>query len=270
MLQARRALFLLILSLLPAAARAQQARTPVLVELFTSEGCSSCPPADARLAHLLRDQPVPNAEIIALEEHVDYWDSLGWHDRFSSHLLTDRQSQYTQRLHADDNYTPQMIVDGADQFVGNDTAQALHAIAAAARTPKPTLTLSFITTDANHIAAAVSLTSAAPQTKASLYAAVIQPTASTQVQRGENGGRTLNHVSVVRSLQRIGSLSEAAPGPLRFSLPTPADAAPATLRIVVFAQRDGQGSILAAVSSSRAPTAMPTNSVASAYPLTLR
>ena len=141
---------LLAAALLPAAAiLAQTPRTPVLVELFTSEGCSSCPPADALLARLDRDQPVPNADIITLGEHVDYWDSLGWHDRFSSHQFTLRQSEYTQRLRLDDSYTPQMIVDGTSQFVGNDAAHALRAIAEAARTPNIPISLSSITRDQN-------------------------------------------------------------------------------------------------------------------------
>src|SRR5271163_2762301 len=116
-------------ALSPAAAQAPQAsRSPVLVELFTSEGCSSCPPADALLAKLDQYQPVANAQIIVLGEHVDYWDELGWHDRFSSHQYTDRQSSYCARFNVNGPFTPQMVVNGTDQFVGNDGARALTAI----------------------------------------------------------------------------------------------------------------------------------------------
>src|SRR5271156_528780 len=131
-------------------------RTPVLVELFTSEGCSSCPPADALLAKLERDQPVDGAKIIVLEEHVDYWDNLGWHDRFSSHQYTDRQSEYCIRLGASDAYTPQMIVDGTDQFVGNDAPRARKAIEHAAQTPKIQLALTRPIVDGQKISVVVS------------------------------------------------------------------------------------------------------------------
>jgi len=118
------------LAILTATSIAQRkARTPVLVELFTSEGCSSCPPADALLQKLDHDQPIEAADIIVLGEHVDYWDGLGWHDRFSSHQYTDRQSGYSNRFNLNSSYTPQMVVDGTEQFVGNDVTRARQAIA---------------------------------------------------------------------------------------------------------------------------------------------
>jgi hypothetical protein len=237
--------------------QAQQAtqaasRTPVLVELFTSEGCSSCPPADALLAHLLQDQPVPTAEIIVLGEHVDYWDQLGWHDRFSSHDLTERQTEYAQRLQLDSPYTPQMVVDGTAQFVGNDTAHALRAIVQAARTSKPALTLSPFTSDGSQISASVANSSAAKLPHADLFAVLIETTASTRVGAGENGGRTLHHVSVVRAMRKIGTSDKLA-SPLSFSFAIPKDAVPANLRIVVFAQSPGQGMVVCAAASTGPP-----------------
>jgi hypothetical protein len=239
-------------------------RTPVLVELFTSEGCSSCPTADALLAHLQRDQPVTSADIIVLEEHVDYWDYLGWHDRFSSHQITDRQSSYARRLRLEDNYTPQMIVDGTDQFTGNDSAQALRAIAQAAHTPKLNLTLSPVTFDGTYLSGTVSLSpSPTPLSNTDLYAAVVESVASTQVQRGENSGRTLRHVSVVRTLQRIGNPTDASHLPLKFSVAAPKDASPANLRVVIFVQHANLGPVVAAVASTTGITPAPATTVAS-------
>jgi len=223
--------------------------TPVLVELFTSEGCSSCPPADALLAHLLKDEPVPNADIIVLGEHVDYWDSLGWHDRFSSHQLTERQSTYAQRLHLDSPYTPQMVVDGTDQFVGNDNAHALRAIAQSARIPKLALTLSTPSLGGSGLNLSVSSPHASTLPTADIVAVLIETTASTQVARGENGGRTLHHVSVVRSMQKIGTTGKLA-SPLFFSFALPTDANIANLRVVVFAQEPGQGKVLGSATST--------------------
>jgi hypothetical protein len=232
----------------------QKNRTPVLVELFTSEGCSSCPPADALLAKLDQSQPIAGAEIIILGEHVDYWDNLGWHDRFSSHQYTERQSEYSERLHLNSGgYTPQMIVDGTDQFVGNDAPHAVRAIQHAEETPKLTLTVSKPVLDGRKVSASVSLPASTAQTKGDLYAALVDPTDSTEVRAGENGGRHLQHAGVVRTLQRVGSVKDLAKGPVSFSLSAPADARPAEMRVVVFAQQSGQGAVLGAVSSSVAP-----------------
>lgn len=221
--------------------------TPVVVELFTSEGCSSCPPADALLARLQHDQPVPSAEVLALEEHVDYWDGLGWHDRFSSADITARQSGYARRFQLDSNYTPQMVVDGNAQFVGIDKGQAVQAITRAVRQPKLSLSLQALMLDGNRVSGQLALPTSAPS-DADLYAALVQPMASTQVLHGENGGHTLNHVSIVRSLQHItGARSK---GPVDFSLALPNDLSSSNLRVVVFLQAKGQGPILGATTST--------------------
>jgi hypothetical protein len=243
-------------SVLPTSAPTQTpkpSRTPVLVELFTSEGCSSCPPADALLAKLDHDQPVPAAEIIVLGEHVDYWDELGWHDRFSARQFTDRQSQYASRLRVDSVYTPQMIVDGTDQFVGNDATHALRAIQHATQTPKFPLALSHPVVDGHRISASISTAALPAQLQGDLYAALVDPTATTDVRRGENSGHRLQHAGVVRTMQRIGSLKDLGSSPYKFSLVAPSDASPATMRVVVFAQRGGQGPILGAISAPVTP-----------------
>jgi hypothetical protein len=124
------------------------ARSSVLIELFTSEGCSSCPPADELLARLEQMQPIEGAEVIALSEHVDYWNRLGWTDPYSSSEFSARQNDYARAFDIDGVYTPQMIVDGRAQFVGSDSGRARKAMASASRDSKATVTVNLASEDA--------------------------------------------------------------------------------------------------------------------------
>jgi hypothetical protein len=253
----RQAPLLLLLPLsLPAqspAPKPSAASTPVLVELFTSEGCSSCPPADKLLAALQKQQPVANAHIIVLEEHVDYWDRQGWRDRFSSSLFTERQNLYAPRLKFDDPYTPQMVVDGSAQFLGSDPSKAIASITHAAQAPKINLTLAQPIVDGKHITGSVSAASGSDLPRGDLYAVLVDPTASTEVKSGENGGRHLDHVSVVRSFQHVGKIQDLSKGPVSFKLTAPSDESGAHMRLVVFAQLPDQGAIRGAVETDTAP-----------------
>src|SRR5882672_10661281 len=124
-----------------ASSAAGASRTPVVVELFSSEGCSSCPPADTLLIRMAEQQPVENIEVIALEEHVDYWNELGWVDPFSSHDWTARQNVYAAVLKNGNPYTPQMVIDGSTEFIGGQSRKARQLISDSARTEKTQVTL---------------------------------------------------------------------------------------------------------------------------------
>jgi hypothetical protein len=191
-------------------ANAPGPRTPILVELFTSEGCSSCPPADALLGRLLREQPVPSADVVPLELHVDYWDRLGWKDPFSSKVYTDRQQAYARALGVEDVFTPQMVVDGRSGFVGSDQSEAKKAIAAAADRPHLPLRVTSRAMGPT-VRVTVDLPGAPKDAeKIDVIAALTEDDLTSAVRRGENSGRTLQHAAVVRKLQTLGDLGADA------------------------------------------------------------
>lgn len=196
-------------SLLAPAAHAGQ---PVVVELFTSQSCSSCPPADALLAELQRGRP----DVLPLDFHVDYWDHLGWKDPYSSADATKRQRRYSELLGTHEVYTPQMVIDGTRQAVGSDRDEVENAINAAVadRTHGSAVAVNVADAGAN-----VVVTAGQGAGEGTLWLISFDNQHTTRVRGGENGGRTLTEVNVVRSLQPAGQWRGA---PVQLSVPRPA------------------------------------------------
>ncbi len=219
----------------PAAALPVPAGVPVLVELFTSEGCSSCPPADRLLARLASEQPVPGALVVPLSLHVDYWNRLGWADPFSSAAFTERQGAYAARFgNAGRVYTPQMVVDGRTEFVGSDERAARRTIEAEARESR---TFVRVVPDG---AASVRVTVAGAAAGSDVVLAVVEDGLSSDVTRGENAGRTLAHTAVARRLAAVGSADSRG----RFDAEVPVAPGPGARRVFAFAQGKGTGRVL--------------------------
>jgi hypothetical protein len=183
-------------------------RTPVVVELFTSEGCSSCPPADALLARLYKDQPVEGADVITLEEHVDYWDGLGWKDPFSSPEWTRRQQEYAAVFRNGSVYTPQMVVDGQAEFVGSRQRQSEKEVSDGARRAKTEVVATPIGSGMDgtpQFSVRVGqLTGGTGGDVAEVWLAITENNLQSAVTRGENAGEHLRHTSVLRTLRKIG------------------------------------------------------------------
>src|SRR6202167_1710394 len=174
-------------------------RTPVLVELFTSEGCSDCRPADALLEKLDRSQPVGGAELVVLSEHVDYWDDTGWRDPYSSHEYRERQNAYAGPFNLDSVYPPQMVIDGRFELVGSDERRALAAIANAAKTTKVPVSISAVHLETPsvvnlHINAG-QLPSSFATPSAEVWIAAADESDASHVSSGENAGRNLKHIA---------------------------------------------------------------------------
>ncbi|MGI4863341.1 MAG: DUF1223 domain-containing protein [Janthinobacterium lividum] len=207
-------------------------RVPVVVELFTSEGCSSCPAADAALRELETTQSVPGVEVLALGQHVDYWNRLGWKDPFSSPQFTERQRWYAEGFQ-EGNYTPQAVVNGRYEFVGSQRATLAATVAKAAQVPRATVTLA--TPTAGQLAVTVDQLPAGT-TAAQVELVLTETGLSSQVGRGENSGRLLHHAAVVRAWRELGAVG--ADGTFAATAPLKLDAAwkTANLRAVVLVQ----------------------------------
>ncbi|MBS0198603.1 MAG: DUF1223 domain-containing protein [Planctomycetes bacterium] len=211
-----------------------------VLELFTSEGCSSCPPADRVLTQLADEAAKDGRKVYALAFHVDYWDNLGWPDRFASPQATQRQHAYAKTLKTPSVYTPQLIVNGTDEFVGSDRVRAAKAIADALsrpcspvsarleeRTPDQPFTISITAAACPNLQACVALT---------------QDGLTTEVKKGENAGRLLPHSCVVRAFTTI---TLDGQGHATASLTPPKDVDASRSRIIVFVHNDARQVIAA-------------------------
>jgi hypothetical protein len=247
----RRASYLLAFTIVAASSDSRAAAPiPILVELFTSEGCSDCPPADGVLEKLIATQPIAGAEVVALGQHVDYWDQLGWKDRFSSAALTNRQRIYRAHFNLESIYTPQMVVDGRAQFVGSDGKAAAQAIARALATPHGLVRVD-LDPGANTIAVRVAVSDLPTLGRgdhADIIVAITEDQLRSSVTRGENHGRTLTHAAVVRSMTTIGQATEGA-GSARAEIPIAADWQRDQLKVVAFVQEQRGRAILASAAT---------------------
>ena len=172
---------------------AMSAPRPAVVELFTSEGCSSCPPAESYLGDLAR-----RPDVLALAFHVDYWDDLGWHDRFDLADATPRQRGYAESLHLWGIYTPQVVVDGRENFVGNDRRSIGKSLAA----PREGIP---VTIELRNGAILIALSAASGMSPSEVLFIAYRHSAISAIGRGENAGRTLTEYNIVRAMRHLGS-----------------------------------------------------------------
>jgi hypothetical protein len=179
----------------PVRAEAADEAAPVVVELFTSQGCSSCPPADALLGELAQRR-----DVIALAFHVDYWDYIGWKDPFASPDFTKRQRTYAGALGLRNVYTPQMVIDGGVDVVGSHRSRVEDLIRQASFVPK--LSIGLERADGKH---RLILPEARLERPAIIWLAIYDREERTAVRRGENAGRELSEYNIVRALRKVGS-----------------------------------------------------------------
>lgn len=231
------------------------AETPILIELFTSEGCSSCPPADALLEQMDTSQPVSGAQLIVLSEHVNYWDHDGWKDPYSSSSATERQNEYVRALGLTTAYTPQFIVDGASEFRMGNPAKATEVFQKAMSAGKVRVNVGLPIIEGTippMLRTRVDIDGTSERHNADVYVAVALDHAESQVLRGENGGKHLRHVAVVEQLKRVGKLEKGKSFGQDLDLKLKPGMNSANVRIIVFVQEPGPGRVVGVASQKAA------------------
>lgn len=229
-------------------------RNAVVVELFTSEGCSTCPPADEFLARLSARQPIGDVGIIALEEHVDYWNHEGWFDPFSSAEWTLRQQDYAARLSGSGTYTPQMIIDGQREMVGSRETDVEQAILEAAHREKTKVDLHAAGVGGSRTiqftVSVETLKGGSDRDNVEVWLAITEGNLRSAVRSGENAGKDLPHSAVLRTLRKIGVVSSGQQSAVVFTASPQIKLKPdwkqQNLRFVVFVQEKQSRRILGA------------------------
>jgi hypothetical protein len=222
------------------------AATPVLIELFTSEGCSSCPPADEFLEQMDAAQPVPGVQLVVLSEHVDYWNHDGWKDPYSSAALTERQSGYVRSLRLNTAYTPQFIVDGANELKGRGP-ELTQTLLKAAAAPKVAVHIRSLRVEAGSpefVRAHLDVDGTSQKHSADIFVVVALDHAESQVLRGENTGRHLTHVAVAQEFTKVGKLEKQKVFGQDFQVRLKPGTDPASIRIIAIVQEAAFGKIL--------------------------
>ncbi|MGE0152590.1 MAG: DUF1223 domain-containing protein [Reyranellaceae bacterium] len=225
---------------LAGAAPAQEARPVTVVELFTSQGCSSCPPSDAYLGELSK-----RPDVLALSFHVDYWDYIGWRDPFAAAQFTERQRGYARSLKQRYVYTPEMVVQGRGHDSGIDRGAIRDLIAEAQKPEHPRLAPRIVDRGAAGVSVALPAFQA-PQ-PCDVWLVTYDPEHRTKVLRGENRGRDLTNTNVVRSLALLATW-DGAPTELRIA----ADRLGAARGVAILVQHPDLGPILGAAALTRA------------------
>ena len=217
-----------------------------IIELFTSEGCSSCPPADSLLRQINLKQTDAGQLIVGISEHVTYWNDLGWKDPYSSPTFTERQGVYASRLSSEGSYTPQMVLNGRDQFVGSDGFALERGLRDDTRKEHVALRIVSSTNSSDGVDVRFSM-AGKPSKPLDIIAVLADDTDRSNVLRGENSGRQLQHVSVARSLTRVATFRDDGEQSVHVSLPVGFSGnGAAGHHLILFAQEPHQGAILGA------------------------